>query len=299
MRRLNIETLLRANLVDLRRQCKNGARVYIQAVDPLPDVENDPDTLLRTFKMLAEQICEVNEPADRVAFTFTMVEMDEAGIESCIFADRPPEGERYATTELNYTGELLAALEAAPSFEEIASSNDPLLQLLATVMRETSGVLRITSAPGNQTRIALLFPPALDRKPVIVPDDDVENSGEVSVLVVDDEDFVLVMVKTVLKNAGFKVLTAENGAAGLETYRKASDEIDIVILDMMLPVLTGEQVHAEIRKLNNDVPILVSSGFTATEMDSEMRDSPNTHFLQKPYQPDLLVKKLQGILTKS
>jgi two-component system, cell cycle sensor histidine kinase and response regulator CckA len=299
MRRLNIETLLRANLVDLRRQCKNGARVQIQAVDPLPDVENDPDTLLRIFKMLAEQVCEVNEPADKVAFTFTMVEMDEASIESCIFADRPPKGERYATTELSYSGDLLAALDAAPTFEQIDSSNDPLLQLLATVMRETSCVLRITSAPGNQTRIALLCPPAQDRKPVVVPDDDVVDSEEVSVLVVDDEEFVLVMVKTVLKNAGFRVITAENGAAGLETYREASDEIDVVILDMMLPVLTGEQVHAEIRKLNNDVPILVSSGFTSTEMDSEMQDSPNTHFLQKPYQPDLLVKKLKGIIADS
>lgn len=116
------------------------------------------------------------------------------------------------------------------------------------------------------------------------------------ILVADDEDLVLDLTRRILERAGYEVVTATDGAAALDLFRQQSDQIDLVFLDVTMPKMTGQQAVGEILKLKPDARIILSTGFDAEQLRSEMQLGDRISVVQKPFNAHDLVHLVQDTL---
>jgi two-component system cell cycle sensor histidine kinase/response regulator CckA len=120
--------------------------------------------------------------------------------------------------------------------------------------------------------------------------------GQGTILVVDDEETVRAVARKILTKKGFTVLTAEDGRAGLKIYQENPDNIDLVILDITMPHMGGEETYSEMRKIRPNVRVLISSGYNEEEATAKFSGKGLAGFIQKPYRLTELIEKLNALL---
>jgi CheY-like chemotaxis protein len=128
--------------------------------------------------------------------------------------------------------------------------------------------------------LPLKAPPAERRVAVRSP---VLEAGSGTVLVVDDEPMVLAFVEEGLKKLGYQVLTAVDGQQAYEVYSSQSHQIDMVLLDMVMPGTTGLEACRRLREINPNAKVILSSGYTSGEVVHEARLAGAMGFIGKPY----------------
>ena len=151
----------------------------------------------------------------------------------------------------------------------------------------------------DQTSLQL-FLPSMDYHAVGGQlDDDLQSEklrGSETILVVDDEDMIWDVLIENLQNLGYIVLLAENGLDAVEIYRENPGQIDLVILDMVMPEMNGREAFHELKKIDDEVKVLISSGFMAENEAGDLIEAGAQAFLRKPYRMVDLAKKLREIL---
>jgi CheY-like chemotaxis protein len=113
---------------------------------------------------------------------------------------------------------------------------------------------------------------------------------------VDDEDAVRALAVRMLTEAGFDVLEAADGLAAVETFVPAADRIRLVLVDLMMPRLDGEQTLAELRRFKPDVRAILMSGYTEQEITRRFPNAPPDAFLQKPFDHVQLLELVRRVL---
>jgi len=173
---------------------------------------------------------------------------------------------------------------------------------LATVygiVRQHGGRIDVASEPGRGTTFAIELPLGRGESPLDpVPRDPGERlTGDETLLVAEDEELVRGVLRRILEGAGYRVILAEDGRQAVDAYRERRDEIRLVMLDHMMPGLTGVEVLEAIRADGSDVPVIISSGFRRREESPgpTPRLEPDG-FLEKPYQPPALLDEVRRIL---
>jgi two-component system cell cycle sensor histidine kinase/response regulator CckA len=126
--------------------------------------------------------------------------------------------------------------------------------------------------------------------------DEAERLGGGVVLVVDDEVVVRTVCRQMLEHLGFRVLMADDGAQGLEMFREHAEEIVVVILDMTMPKLNGEETFREMRRLDPNARVVLMSGYNEQEATNRFAGKGLAGFLQKPFQLAVLREKLQAVI---
>jgi PAS domain S-box-containing protein len=164
------------------------------------------------------------------------------------------------------------------------------------IVRQAGGAIEVQSEPGRGTEMSIFFPafsepipePAVETKPVS------EVRG--AVLVVDDEPFVREVVSDILTQQGMRVIAACDGYEGLEQFKTHRAEIDLILLDMKMPGMNGEQVYHAVRAIDADCKVILSSGYLDTDATTQLSQRPYTSFLRKPYDLETLVNSVQAML---
>ncbi len=118
------------------------------------------------------------------------------------------------------------------------------------------------------------------------------------ILLADDEEVVRIVGAEVLSNAGYEVVLAEDGQAAVELFEQHAQEWAVVILDVAMPHLTGDQVFDYIHRRRPDLPVALATGFSADEIDQRFGDKNVAGFLHKPFPCDDLIDLVTGILEK-
>ena len=116
------------------------------------------------------------------------------------------------------------------------------------------------------------------------------------VLIVDDEDLVTMLAQRVLADEGYRVVTARDGFKAIEIYRKLRDQISLVILDFTMPVMDGADVFEELREINPQVPVVLSSGFAEQDRLRAMLAKGLRGFIPKPYTQQKLLAQIRATL---
>ena len=116
------------------------------------------------------------------------------------------------------------------------------------------------------------------------------------VMIVDDEDFVTMLAQRVLTDEGYRVVTAKDGFAAIETYRKLKDQIALIILDFTMPAMDGADVFDELLTINPRVPVVLSSGFAEQERLRTMLARGLRGFIPKPYTHVKLLEQIRSVL---
>jgi PAS domain S-box-containing protein len=170
------------------------------------------------------------------------------------------------------------------------------LSAVLGIVRSHRGGLEVTSTPGHGTSFKVFLPACGKPAELRHSEPAVDLIGEGLILVVDDEPLVLEFVRNTLEEYGYQVITAGNGRTGFEIFRERSREIDLVLLDMTMPEMSGEETFRAIRAVSLDVIILLSSGYSEVEATGGFADKALAGFIQKPYTPQTLATKIKQAL---
>jgi PAS domain S-box-containing protein len=165
------------------------------------------------------------------------------------------------------------------------------------IIRGHKGALRVISAPGQGTVFEALFPAAATAPARPAPREETALAqGRGAVLVVDDEEIVRNMVQKALTRAGYEVLLAGNGAEALAVFSRNASRISLVLLDLVMPVMSGEEVLPHLLSMKPGGPVIVSSGHGEDECRLRLKEPRVAGFLQKPYTAASLAAKVQAVL---
>ena len=167
------------------------------------------------------------------------------------------------------------------------------------IVESHGGSIRVTSAVGKGTTFTLSFPAASGNIPAGGEGETAPIRGTGIILVADDEDDVRMMVRAMLESLEYRVLEARDGKEAVDLYGQHGGEIDLVLLDMMMPGMTGEEAFAEIRRLSSSARGVLMSGYDDRGRIGQVVDTGFSGFLQKPFRRWELAQKMSEALGSS
>lgn len=118
-----------------------------------------------------------------------------------------------------------------------------------------------------------------------------------TVLLADNEVIVRNLGRRVLERAGYQVLLAEDGRRAIQRFRQHAPEVVCALIDWSMPELDGQETIRVLREIRPDLPVVISSGFREDELASSLLKVDKVRFLQKPYHPTELIRKIEALLT--
>ena|GEM_PF-2340568 len=168
------------------------------------------------------------------------------------------------------------------------------------LVRNQSGAICVKYERDGERSVTVAFPSSdavLGRLDIAKSSSDTEIS-EKTILLVDDDQLVLATTSEMLEGMGHSVVKAKDGCDAVELFRSGDHKIDCVILDLTMPDLDGSQTFSILRRLQSDIPVILSSGYIRTEAIRDFSSIGFDGFLQKPYDLIRLKDTLESIFRK-
>jgi len=165
------------------------------------------------------------------------------------------------------------------------------------IIQNHNGVIDVWSSPnmGSSFSIILALKKTADNIDIPVEDEKLVMGNE-SVLLVDDEERILTVGREICKALGYTVILASSGKEALKIYKEKKEKINLVILDMIMPEMNGLETFLELKKLNPDIKVLLSTGYSIDEKAQEMLKQGCKGYILKPYSVIDFSHKLREIL---
>ena len=179
------------------------------------------------------------------------------------------------------------------------------LSVVYGIVKDHNGFIDVESQPMAGTSFRLYFPAQssdaalkestakIDAQPTMV------SNSTATVLVVEDEEKMLHALEKILAKQGYQVLTASDGEMALDIYERHNETIDVVLLDMGLPKMSGRDVLLRMKSRDPDVQVVIASGHFEDDMNSDIEQAGVKHLLRKPYMPDEVIKILQSLTKRT
>ena len=290
----------------LRISISKSAVLQLQLDRKLPWIEAD---LVQIQQIVMNLITNASEAiGDRVgSITIRTSHEDYAAAtleESCLGEKCPPG--RYVCLEVIDTGCGMDTNTRQRLFDPFYTTKFAGrglgMAVVLGVVRGHRGAILLSSQPGAGTRIRVLFPAVL--APVSVaasgapelpgspPAAVIPQAG--TILVVDDEKPVRLLLERTLARANFQVLLAADGRRAVDLYREHADRIDCVVLDLTMPEMDGLQTYQELRQIRAGVTVVLASGYDEQEVQDRFAGHDVAGFIQKPFDREALLAVIQG-----
>jgi PAS domain S-box-containing protein len=180
------------------------------------------------------------------------------------------------------------------------------LAIVYGIVKEHNGFIDVESEPGLGTTFRIYLPvlrseriSAVDERMTAEAASRNYASGRGTVLVVEDEEAMVLLLIKVLSKAGYKTLTAMDGEEAINLYHHYKDEIDIVVLDLGLPKLTGFDVMRQLKELKPGVSIIITTGYLQPALKPEILQAGVKDCIYKPYLVHDLVEKIGSLIEQS
>jgi len=165
------------------------------------------------------------------------------------------------------------------------------------IIRNHGGIIDVKSEKGKGSKFDIYLPAV--ESVVIDQRSEVSESvkpGTETILLVDDEEIIIEVSPEMLTELGYDVLTARSGDEALEQYRINKDKIDLVILDMIMPGMGGGETYDRLKQIDPKITVLLSSGCSIDGQATEILKRGCNGFIQKPFNIEVLSKKIREIL---
>jgi signal transduction histidine kinase len=280
-----------------------NVQLNLDLAERLPCVDADASQIQQIIMNLvingAEAIPEGQ--AGSVLIATAVQDVDEDYIRAAAFRT-PVDPGSYVTLEVHDTGvgmdEQTQARIFDPFFTTKFTGRGLGLAAVMGIVKGHRGALKIYSTPGRGSTFKVLLPasesalpPSGGRQP-----DTAALTGKGTVLVIDDEPIVRSVAKSTLERFGYDVRVCQNGPSGVEVFRSMPSEILVVLLDMSMPFMSGEETFRQLRSIRPDVRVILSSGYNEVEAISRFTGKGLAGFIQKPYTGSKLAETLRTAL---
>jgi two-component system, cell cycle sensor histidine kinase and response regulator CckA len=166
------------------------------------------------------------------------------------------------------------------------------------IVKQSGGNIRLHSEPDKGTTFKIYLPRvekiSQEKQP---PPPAVESfAGAEIILLVEDEDIIRQLTRKILEMNGYTVLEADNPTNALQKFDENSDKIDLIITDVVMPVMSGRELVQQLAKKGNKAKVLYMSGYTNNMLGNQEILEAGTPFLQKPFSPAALLRKIRELL---
>jgi PAS domain S-box-containing protein len=281
------EPMLRALLgTDVELHCRLELR--------LPQIEADPSQLEQVLTNLALNAREAMPDGGKLVVTTGSVGLDE----DMAHALGLPAGE-YVLLRVSDTGVGMDEATRERIFEPFFSTRPPTeasglgLATVHGIVTQSRGAISVDTAPGHGSSFTIYLPKLQPRVQQLTPpaQGDERRREPAQVLVVEDEPLLLELMAENLRDAGYRVLSAESPRRALELVRQRP--VDILVTDVVMPELNGPELVERVRELQPGLPALYVSGYAEQAISRSSRLEP---LLSKPFEPDDLLAAVAALL---
>ena len=295
---VNVSALIREIIGLLHNNIPPHVRVRLELKDDLPLFEADVSQLQQVVMNLVINAAEAidGKPGNVVVSTAVRVLSRESilAVRSC---DELAPGQ-YVVVEVRDDGSGMDATTLQkifdPFFTTKFTGRGLGLAAVLGIVRGHNGALKVDSEPGRGTTFRIFLPVAPSATAHAKnPSAGAELNGNGTVLIIDDEEIVIKAATLSLRRFGYRTLAAGTAAEGIETFRRSAADIVVVLLDMTMPGMSGEELFGELRKIDPSVRVLLSSGFSESDAERRFKGKRLAGFLQKPYTPRTLAAKVR------
>jgi CheY-like chemotaxis protein len=299
------------NLTDLVREVNTliqsaipkHVQLRVSLGSNLPSVEADIGQLQQVVMNLVINAAEAmgSEPGT-VLVTTNRQTVDEEYLATLSLADGIAPG-NYVLLEVHDTGVGMDAATIGKIFDPFFTTkfHGRGLGLAAVqgIVRSHRGGIKVYSTPGKGTTFKVLLPAITAPATSLLPrqrEQDGHLRGDGVILVIDDEAFVRNMARSTLERYGYTVLVAENGQEGVDIFKAHAHEVRLVLLDLTMPLMDGQEALRRIRVIDSRARVILSSGFNESEAIRQFTGKGLSGFLQKPYTAAALAAKVKEAL---
>jgi PAS domain S-box-containing protein len=303
---IDLNRLVKENVQILEVSLPKTAQLLFDLGSPSPHIQGDVgqiqqivmNLIINAGEAIASNPGYITVHSGRIVLT-------ENDIEYWKYTNTPLQPGTYASLRVNDTGhgikpEVLTRI-FDPFFTTKFTGRGLGLAAVLGIVRGHQGGLRIESKEGKGTEFEVIFPlvdaPTTTGEPEMKAATVVDGGGK-TVLVIDDELPILELLKDIFTDANFKVIEASNPMEGIELYRRNQHTVALVILDYSMPGMNGKEAFEDLVKINNDVMVMLCSGYAEEEIKSAFGDIHPQAFIQKPYKPAQLLETVSKILHK-
>ncbi|MEW6502117.1 MAG: hybrid sensor histidine kinase/response regulator [Thermodesulfobacteriota bacterium] len=272
----------------------------------LPMVEADISQIRQVIMNLVINAAEaIGDRSGVVSISTGAMECDTAYLANTfVYEQHLPEG-IYCYVEVADTGcgmdnEIKARL-FDPFFTTKFTGRGLGMSAVLGIARSHRGAIKVYTEPGRGTTVKVLFPAlqANGKQPShAVPQVVEPGFAGKTLLLVDDEETVRAVGRQMLERMGFSVIPAKDGREAVAIYRAQHENIDCVVMDLTMPHMDGEEAFREMRRINAEVQVVLSSGYHEEEVTQRFTGKGLAGFIQKPYTMSPLREVLKTLFTK-
>ena len=162
------------------------------------------------------------------------------------------------------------------------------------------GEIRVQTAVGSGSCFEILLPCVRQaeqefRDPVIPAVPGESEKVMATILIIDDEDMLRLPIASMLRRKGYSILEARDGATGVDLFQAHAAEIDIVLLDLTLPGMSGREILEKVRKIRPGIKVVLSTAYGRERAFRDVSESESVYYLRKPYKIDELTALLRKV----
>ncbi|HJZ95041.1 MAG TPA: response regulator, partial [Candidatus Solibacter sp.] len=299
--------------LDLRQQAQQivslisasipkGVTLTLDFQRDLPLIEGDSGQLQQLIMNLVINGAEAIESGNGTVTVSTRLrEIDGSYVKDNLAGDNIPPG-AYVVLEVHDSGVGMDTTTQArifdPFFTTKFAGRGLGLAAVLGIVRGHKGALTVYSEPGKGTTFKVFLPVAGAGKPAsFEPGATLEFRGEATILVVDDEEVIQRTLKAALERYGYTVVTAGSGEEAARILQEMRDPIELVLLDMTMPVLSGEETFKRLQEIRRDLPVIATSGYNEVEALRRFGEGLSD-FIQKPFTPRQLAERIRSVLER-
>jgi len=277
--------------------------ITMQLSDSDCTITGDPSQVQNALLNLALNARDAMPEGGILTFTTEKVLVEKKETKHFIF---PIEAGRYVRVRVSDTGVGIPPEVQLKMFEPFFTTKPEGkgtgmgLAAVYGTLKNHGGTIEVQTEKNKGTQISLYFPDQTnDKTPesALHVDSHVRKAPRASrILIVDDEPLVGKMASTMLTRLGYEPVVCANGKEALSIFKREREKIDLVILDMVMPVMNGRDAFLKLRLLNPNIPILIASGYAVDQQTRKLLSEKFCAFIKKPFRKAEIAKKIEELL---
>jgi len=286
----------------LRKGTKEDIEIKTSLADRLPTIRADRGQMEQVLMNLTINARDAMQGGGRLVVETRETLLGEDDVKSYPYM----KGGRYVVLSVSDTGVGMDEETRNRIFEPFFTTKSPEkgtglgLAIVYGIVKQHNGFIHVYSEPGRGTTFRIFFPPVdvpADSRTIVAKG--IIHGGTETILLAEDDEAIRKLTENILSSYGYKVLAARDGEEAVDIFRWQGDEIAMVLLDVIMPKKGGKQAYDEMVAAVPGLKVLFLSGYSSDAIHDSFVLRSGVPFLQKPFGPGVLARRVREVLDKA